>query len=104
LAEVYSTLARLPLPHRSAPDQAIKCLESIRGRFDFVSLECSVYFAAIREAAVNRVSGGAIYDALIARCAIQAGADEIFTWNIRHYQLLGSEVSKRIKTPSLSAT
>jgi predicted nucleic acid-binding protein len=64
-------------------------------------LEGSDYLASIREAAANRVSGGAIYDALIARCAVQAGADQIFTWNTRHYQLLGEGVSRRIKSPSI---
>ncbi len=33
LAEVYSTLTRLPLPHRATPDQAIEFLESIHSRF-----------------------------------------------------------------------
>jgi predicted nucleic acid-binding protein len=66
-----------------------------------VSLEGDDYPDRIREAAAKRISGGAIYDALIARCAVQAGADEIFTWNTRHYQLLGAEVSERIKSPVL---
>ena len=81
--------------------QAIEFLESIHRRFRLVSLDGDVYLASIREAAANRISGGAIYDALIARCAVQAGADQIFTWNTRHYQLLGAEVSKRIKSPAL---
>jgi hypothetical protein len=79
LAEVYSTLTPLPLPHRATPDQAIGFLESIHSRFRLVSLEGDDYFVGIRDAAANRISGGAIYDALIARCAVQAGADQIFT-------------------------
>ena len=63
-----------------------------------MSLEGEEYLASIREATANRIAGGAIYDALIARCAVQAGADQIFTWNIRHYQLLGAEISQRIKS------
>jgi len=66
-----------------------------------VSLEGDEYFASIREAAASRISGGAIYDALIARCAVNAGADQIFTWNTRHYQLLSAEVSKRVRSPAL---
>lgn len=99
LAEVYSTLTRLPLPHRATPDQAVEFLDSIHSRFRLISLEGDDYLAAIRVAAANRISGGAIYDALIARCAVQAGVDRIFTWNIRHYQLLGTEVAKRIDRP-----
>jgi predicted nucleic acid-binding protein len=103
LAEVYSTLTRLPLPHRATPDQAVEFLESMRTRFRFVTLASEEYLASIRVAAANRISGGTIYDALIATCALQAGADQIFTWNVRHYQLLGAEVLKRIKTPVLGS-
>jgi predicted nucleic acid-binding protein len=99
LAEVYATLTRLPIPHRATPAQAIEFLDSIHSRFRLVSLEGDGYLATIRDAAANRVSGGAIYDALIARCAVQAGADRIFTWNTRHYQLLGADVATRIETP-----
>jgi len=99
LAEVYSTLTRLPLPHRATPDQAIGFLESIHRRFGLVSPDGDDYLASIREAAANRISGGAIYDALIAGCAIKAGADQIFTWNTRHYLSLGAEVSERVKSP-----
>jgi predicted nucleic acid-binding protein len=85
----------------STSDQAIEFPGNIHSRFRLVSLEGDDYPDRIREAAAKRISGGAIYDALIARCAVQAGADEIFTWNTRHYQLLGAEVSKRIKSPVL---
>jgi predicted nucleic acid-binding protein len=99
LAEVYSTLTRLPPKHRATPDEAIRFLESVYARFTFVSLDAGDYFACIREAAINRVSGGTVYDALIARCAVQAGVDQIFTLNTRHYQLLGADVAARIRTP-----
>jgi predicted nucleic acid-binding protein len=99
MAEVYSTLTRLPPPHRATPDQALEFLESIDLRFRQVSLEAVEYMASIREAVVNRVSGGAIYDALIAKCALKAGADRIVTWNLRHYRLLGADVASRIVTP-----
>ena len=45
------------------------------------------------------VVGGTIYDALLAQCATNVKAETIYTWNIRHYQLLGPDVVKRIKTP-----
>ena len=99
LAEIYSTLTRLPPKHRATPGEAVGFLESVYTRFSFVSLDAVDYFACIREAASNRISGGTVYDALIAKCAIQAGVDQIFTWNTRHYQLLGAEIAARIKTP-----
>lgn len=99
LAEVYSTLTRIPPPHRVAPDQAVEFLDSIRSRFSFVSLDGDVYLAAIRNAAANQIIGGTIYDALIARCALQSGADYIFTWNTRHFERMGAGVAGRIRTP-----
>lgn len=100
LAEVYSTLTRLPPPHRVPPDRAVTFLESIHSRLSLVTLDGEVVMEAIREAAANRVSGGTIYDALIARCALQSGAERIMTWNVRHFQLLGIEVVRRIGTPA----
>jgi predicted nucleic acid-binding protein len=45
------------------------------------------------------IVGGTIYDALLARCAVKAKAETIYTWNIRHYQLLGPNITKRLSTP-----
>lgn len=43
--------------------------------------------------------GGMIYDMLLAQCALKAKADTIYTWNVNHFQRLGPEVARRIKTP-----
>ncbi|MCA1779881.1 MAG: hypothetical protein LC637_10995 [Xanthomonadaceae bacterium] len=32
------------------------------------------------------MTGGAVYDALIVESALAAGADEIVTWNVNHFQ------------------
>ncbi len=101
LAEVYFTLTRLPHPHKATPGQALVCVENMVSRFRLMSVEGEEYISVLREAAQRSISGGSIYDALIARCALKAGADEIFPWNIRHYQMLGPEVAKRLKTPVL---
>jgi len=45
------------------------------------------------------VAGGTIYDAILARCAIKAAAEKIFTWNVRYYQMLGPDIVKRTRTP-----
>ena len=101
LAEVYSTLTRLPLPHRAKPMQAIECLEAIQSRCTLVSLSGDVYLSAIRDAAMKQIVGGTVYDVLLARCAIQMDVEEIYTWNERHFQLLGDAISKRVRTPPL---
>jgi len=69
-----------------------------------MSLAGEEYLSVLQEAAQRSIRGGAVYDALIARCALKAGVDEIFTWNVRHYQVLGPEVAKRLRTPAVSRT
>ena len=101
LAEVYSTLTRLPHPQKATPAQALECIENIGGRLKLVSLEGDEYRSVTADAASRPLVDGTIYDALISKCALKVGADIIFTWNIRHFQSLGVEVAKRTQTPSL---
>lgn len=99
LAEVYSTFTRIPPPHRVSPEQAIAFLEDIHTHLRLISLEGGDYLDLIREAAYSRIAGGTIYDAVIARCAKRAEAEVLYTWNERHFQLLGPDVVRRLKTP-----
>ena len=99
LAEVYATLTRIPAPHRASPDQALKCVEKIAARLRLVGLDGAATLAAIRNAASQNVAGGAIYDALIASCALQSRADRIYSWNTRHFERFGPDVALRLATP-----
>ena len=40
----------------------------------------------------------AVYDALLARCALKAGSETIYTWNTKHFSRLGAEVASRVKS------
>ncbi|MBF6567294.1 MAG: PIN domain-containing protein [Candidatus Binataceae bacterium] len=97
LAEVYSTMTRLPGRNRLSGEQVMLLLENIRERLTLVALSGDEYHKAINEAAQAGVVGGTIYDALIARCALKAKADVIYTWNFRHFEQFGPEVVKRLK-------
>lgn len=99
LAEVFSTLTRMPGKNRVSGEQAMLFLENVRERLSVVTLTGDEYFAALTDAASAGIVGGAIYDALLARCAVKSGAATIYTWNVRHYQRLGSEVARRVKVP-----
>lgn len=99
LAEVYATLTRMPGKYRVSCDQAILFLAEIRQRLTLVALDEEEYYAAIEQASALGVTGGTVYDALLARCALKARADTLFTWNVKHFQQLGLEVVKRIRTP-----
>jgi predicted nucleic acid-binding protein len=98
LAEVYSTMTRLPGRHRLSGEQVLLFLENIRERLMLVTLTGDEYHSAIKEAAEVGVVGGTIYDALIARCAVKAKAEAIYTWNMRHFERFGAAIVKRLRT------
>ena len=99
LAEVYSSLTRMPPSHRFRPEQAMLVLSDIQSNLTLISLEAGEYCQAIDDFASMGVIGGAIYDGLLARCALKAQAETIFTWNIRHFRQFGPEVEKKLRTP-----
>jgi predicted nucleic acid-binding protein len=73
LIEAFSVLTRLPAPHRSPPEVVATFLDE-----QFPQAPLSLPGAAVRSllhaAVVARISGGAIYDALIAETVKRAGA------------------------------
>jgi predicted nucleic acid-binding protein len=99
LAEVYATVTRLPGRHRASGQQALTFLEMIEERFSFVTLDVAEYRGTIREAAVLGIMGGTLYDALVGACARKAKAEILYTWNVRHFEMLGIEVARRLRTP-----
>jgi predicted nucleic acid-binding protein len=99
LAEVYSTLTRMPGKHRISGEQAMLFLGSIRERLSLVALDGEEYLQALRAAASLGMVGGGIYDALLAHCALKAEAKMIYSWNLRHYAQCGPEVTRRLQTP-----
>jgi predicted nucleic acid-binding protein len=99
LAEVYSTLTRMPGKHRISAEQAMLFVGSIRERLSIIALDGEEYATALEIAAGRGVVGGAIYDAMLAHCAVKAEASAIYTWNVKHYGLCGPEVTQQLRTP-----
>lgn len=99
LAEVYATLTRMPGKHRISAEQAMLFIGSIRERLSIVALNGEEYANALQTSAALGIVGGGIYDAMLAHCAIKANAETIYSWNIRHYQQCGPEVTGRLRTP-----
>lgn len=100
LAEAYSTFTRYPGKERMSAEAASLMLQGIEHRLTLVSLDGDEYCAAIHRMAQLGIVGGAVYDGLVAACALKAGADHLYTWNVRHFNLLGSEIQKLITTPA----
>jgi predicted nucleic acid-binding protein len=99
VAETYSTFTRYPGKERMSAEAASLMLQGIEHRFTLVWLDGDEYCAAIRRMAQLGIVGGAVYDGLVAACALKAGADHLYTWNVRHFDLLGAEIKNLITTP-----
>ena len=99
LAEVYSTLTRMPGKHRISGEQAMLFIVSIRERLSVVALSGDEYADALQASSARGIVGGGIYDAMLAHCAIKAQAETIYSWNSKHYAQCGAEVIRRLRTP-----
>jgi predicted nucleic acid-binding protein len=99
LAEVYSTLTRMPGKHRISGEQAMLFVGSIRERLSIIALSGDEYADALQVSSALGIVGGGIYDAVLAHCALKAQAETIYSWNGRHYAQCGPEVTKRLRTP-----
>jgi predicted nucleic acid-binding protein len=99
LAEVYSTMTRMPGKHRISAEQALLFIGNIRERLTIVTLDGDEYADALAATAKRGIVGGAVYDAMLAHCAIKARAETIYSRNARHYSLCGQDVVARLQTP-----
>jgi predicted nucleic acid-binding protein len=89
LIEAYSVLTRLPAPHRLSPADALTLMEANFMRpVKVVALAAEDYRAILRGAPAAGISGGRIYDAIIAACAHRGNARTLLTFNDSHFRPL----------------
>ena len=99
LGEVYATLTGLPVRPRITGPEGLSIVKQITERLTIVALGEREYVSALESAASGAIVGAAVYDALIAQCALKAGAETLLTWNVRDFTRLGSAIAKITKTP-----
>lgn len=99
LAEFYAVATGLPGRLRVRPEHALLFIDSVLERLSIISLDPREYVAALTTFSRMGVTGGTMYDALIASCALKAEAETLYTWNARHWQQLGPAISGRVRTP-----
>jgi predicted nucleic acid-binding protein len=99
LAEVYSSLTGRSGRDRVTGDEAMLFLGNIRERLTIVSLVDQDYFKVLEESSELAITGGAVYDALLAHCAVKAKAQTIYTWNAKDFTRFGPAISRRVKRP-----
>ncbi|MCD6570473.1 MAG: PIN domain-containing protein [Deltaproteobacteria bacterium] len=100
LAELYAVLSALPIKPRISPAVAWRLVhENIETMADIVSLSPAEYSSTIKHMSELGLSGGIIYDALIAKVAQKSRVERLFTLNIEHFRLVWPGGGKILNTP-----
>jgi predicted nucleic acid-binding protein len=99
LAEVFAVATGMPGKRRLGGDAALLFLGDLRARLTLVSLDEQEYMEALEAAASINLTGGAVYDALLGRCALKANAEAIYTWNTKDFLRLPQEIADRVMQP-----
>ena len=97
--EVYSSVTRIPGRYRVFPERARLFIADLREKFQGIALTAEEYATALDRHSAAGITGGAIYDAMISRCAVKARAEILLTWNVRDFTRFGSEIGQLVKTP-----
>jgi predicted nucleic acid-binding protein len=99
LAELFNTLTAMPPALRLGPRDAVLAVETFLQRITPVALSGKEYMETLRRTANLGHSGGMIYDALHLACARKIEAERIYTWNVKHFQMVAPDLAERIVTP-----
>jgi predicted nucleic acid-binding protein len=99
LAELYASMTALPVRPPIPPEQAFLFIQEIRDRLTCFFLTDDEYYDTLTRASQQKLLSGKIYDALILRCASKSQAQNIYTWNLKHFQLIAPDLAAKIRTP-----
>ena len=100
LAEIYAVLTRLPRTPPIGPDEALRLIEENVTRHARVySLSSDEYALLIELLVRNRITGAAVYDAIIARVGELATVDYLVTLNVADFQRVWPAGAARIVSP-----
>lgn len=99
LAETYAILSTLPHQPRITPAAGLRLIAANLRRFRVVPLGTRDYRIVVRALAEAGLSGGIVYDALIARAAAKSGAERILTLNPRDFERLAPIFGVKASAP-----
>ncbi len=92
IAELYAVLSTLPTRPRLGPDRAWRLIEdNVIPHSRVVALSIEEQVETVREIASQGLSGGVVYDALIAGVARSEQVDVLVTLNERHFRRVWPE-------------
>ncbi len=99
LAEVYSVLTRLPVRPRISPELAQRLITENLERFEVIPLTTEDYQMVLAQMVNLNLTGGGIYDALIAQAAVKAEVNTLLTLNPNHFTRLGEDIARLVQVP-----
>jgi predicted nucleic acid-binding protein len=99
LAEVYSVLTRLPVRPRISPELAQRLITENLERFEVIPLTTEDYQMVVAQMVNLNLTGGGIYDALIAQAAVKAEVNTLLTLNPNHFNRLGEDIARLVQVP-----
>ncbi len=100
LAELYAVLTTLPVSPKIKPWMARQLIyDNIQKISKIISLSSSDYISVIKQMADLGLSGGSVYDALIARSAQKSKVDHLITFNVDDFKRVWPEGIEKISQP-----
>ena len=100
LAELYSVLTRYPVRPRISPELAQRLIQRNLEGLQKVALSTEDYWQVLDCVSERKLSGGVIYDALIARAALVFKAEKLLTLNPKDFIRLGPPVAEIVVVPA----
>jgi len=100
VAELYAVLTRMPVHPRITPGAAGRMVRAnIETQASIVALTKADYLAVIRDMADLGLSGGVVYDALIARSARKGACQALLTLNPGDFHRVWPDHDGVVKAP-----
>ena len=100
IAETYSVLTGIPVSPRIPPGTANQLInENLLRNFKVIDLVQKDYLAAIQWASQKGLTGGTIYDILIAIAFRKSKADTFLTFNLRDFARIFSDTPEVVVAP-----
>ena len=93
-SELYAILSAFPAKPRLSPQLVQQLIKENLDAFEIISLTIDDYQAVIDLMVTLNLSGGAIYDALIAQASLKAEVDHLLTLNLKHFVRLGERIEQ----------
>ena len=94
IAELYAVLTVLPVTPTITPGIVIRLIkENVLTAARVITLDHKDYRTVITGLAGLGITGGTVYDGLIARAAKKAGADKLLTLNQRDFKRVAPDLS-----------